>query len=318
MKQYSHAWLAFMAIKRLKDVTPSLSASNQPYAKSLVKWIMDYEDDIIQGAWYPDKVIKDMANSHVLKIKPSAQSTNQFKELPTTHIMYQLTMNSDLKEQSFDIDPEDNLPDRCEAVAHSIVDNLKMQKSENKGSPVAPTSNHVALLFFMLSHYIADAHMPLHCDSRSFSSGADVHAKIEEKWDDMIKKHYNIDKSQDRFYYDRYGFPLRNMDRDAAYQESYLKKVEDQLVRRPFRIGYGGENSNTWDFMSAVCQYSYLMSYSFFPQQYNHNNVNSDNWQTLGGDMTFERMSVTVLADAIDSISRVWFRLWRRYRKWVE
>lgn len=318
MKQYSHAWLAFMATKRLRDAIPSLSASNQPYARSLVQWIMHYEDDIIQGAWYPDKIIKDMGNSHVLKMSLSTQATNQFKVLPSTHLLYQHTMNSPLKQQSFDIDPNDNLPDRCESITHSVVDNLKMQKSEKKGSPVAPTSNHIAQLLFMLSHYIADAHMPLHCDSRSFSSGANVHAKIEKKWDDLIKRHFKIDSSHKRFLYDPQGFPLRRIDRDAEYQSSYLKQVEDNLASRGFLIGYGNGNSNTWDFMSAVCQYSYLMAYSFFPSQYDHHDVNTNNWQTLGGNMTFEIMSVAALSDAIDSISRVWFRIWRRYRRWAE
>lgn len=226
--------------------------------------------------------------------------------------------NSPLKGDSFDINPHDNLPDRCESIAHSIVDNLKMQKWEKKGSPVTPTSNNVALLFFMLSHYIADAHMPLHCDSRSFSSGTNVHARIEKKWDDVIRRHFRIDSSHKRFLYDSNGFPLRRMDRDAEYQGSYLKQVENNLAARPFRIGYGSGNGNTWDFMSAICQYSYLMAYTFIPSQHNHNTVTAGNWETLGGALAFDIMSVAVLSDTIDSISRVWFRIWRRYRKWAE
>ena len=30
------------------------------------------------------------------------------------------------------------------------------------------SARHVALTFFMLSHYICDCHMPLHCDLRDF------------------------------------------------------------------------------------------------------------------------------------------------------
>jgi hypothetical protein len=318
MKEFTHPWLSFMAIKRLKDSIPNMSASNQPFAQSLVKWIMHYEDDIIQGAWYPDKVIKDMGNSHVLKMNPSTQAANQFKSLPATHLMYQHTVNSALKAESFAVDPNDNLPDRCESIAHSIVDNLKMQKWEKKGSPVAPASNHVALLFFMLSHYIADAHMPLHCDTRRFSSGPNVHALIEKKWDDLIKRHYRIDSTHKRYHYDSYGYPLRRTDRDAEYQGSYLKRVEDNLATRPFRIGYGSGNGNTWDFMSAVCQHSYLMAFTFFPRPHDHNTITASNWETLGGAMTFDTMSVAVLSDTIDSIARVWFRVWRRYRKWAE
>ena len=68
MKKYSHAWLAFMAIKRLEIIA---SAENESVvkgineeiiknAKTLVKWFKDYRDFVIEGAWYPDDVFKDM------------------------------------------------------------------------------------------------------------------------------------------------------------------------------------------------------------------------------------------------------------------
>lgn len=318
MKKYSHAWLAFMAIKRIKDKETSVTSSNQPHLKSLARWLMHNEDDIIQGTWYPDAVIKDMASSHIYKMTPSATATNPYRDLPTTHLMYHYLRNSPLKGQSFDIDPDTNLPYRSEALAHSLVDNMKMLKTEDRGSAVAPTSNHIALIFFMLSHYIADAHMPLHCDSRRFSSGTNIHATIEKEWDDLIRKHYEIDNSHNRFLYDPHGYPLRRENMNAEYQTSYLKEVEDNLETRSFRIGYGGENSSTWDFIDAICQYSYLMAYTFFPTVYNHHNVTTANWKSLGGTMTFERMSIAVLTDAIESIAHVWFRIWRRYRRWAE
>lgn len=317
MKKYSHAWLAFMAVKRLKHVIPQLTDKNKKVADSLTELIMHHEDDIIQGSWYPDAVIKDMANSHVLKLTPSTQANNQFETLPSTHMVYKHMENSQLKNTSFDIEEDDNLPDRCESITHSIIDNAKMQKQEKKGSPVAPTNNHIALSFFMLSHYIADAHMPLHCDSRSFSEGANIHNEIEKKWDNLIKSHYEIDTKHKRFLYDPHGFPLRRMDKDTQYQGSYLKRIEDELDKRAFRIGYGTSRDKTWDFMSAICQYSYLLSYEFIPSNYNHQNVTKDNWDSIGS-ISFNDLSVAVLSDAIDSISRVWFRAWRRYMKWAK
>ena len=56
---------------------------------------------------------------------------------------------------------------------------------------------------------------------------------------------------------------------------------------------------------------------AFFPQQYNPDNVTLENWQSLG-TISFPDLSVAVLADAIDSIARVWFRVWRRYESWKE
>lgn len=315
MKKYTHAWLAFMAVKRLDGA--KLRGKNKKVAQHLVEWIMHNEDDIIQGSWYPDDVIKDMATSHVLKLTPSGRAKNKFKKLPKTHLVYNHMKNSQLKRKSFDIEQDDNLPDRCESITHSIIDNAKMQRREKKGSPVAPTNNHNALRFFMLSHYIADAHVPFHCDSRKFSERANIHAKMEKKWDVIIKSYYEIDTKHRRFLYDPYGFPLRKKNKEAKYERCYLKRIEDELSKRAFQIGYGTKRDNTWEFMSAICQYSYLLSYEFIPGRYNHENVPKGNWDSIGS-ISFDDLSVAVLSDAVDSISRVWFRAWRKYLKWAK
>ncbi len=53
------------------------------------------------------------------------------------------------------------------------------------------------------------------------------------------------------------------------------------------------------------------------PSQYDETSVTLANWQNLPGQgVSFEQFSVIVLADAIDTIARVWLRVWRRYMKW--
>ncbi|MFC1855644.1 hypothetical protein ACFL2A_03780 [Thermodesulfobacteriota bacterium] len=313
MKKFSHAWLAFMAIKRLEEAT--LSAADRKSADNLIKWFNDHKDDVIQGAWYPDAVIRDMANSHVLKHTPSDTAENKFKVLPKTYLNYQHCKASSLKGRSFAVDKHDNLPARCDALAHSIIDHLKMQECEEKGSPVSPTDNQIALLLFMLSHYIADAHVPFHCDSRRFSESANIHGRLESVWDDAIKKFYSVDKDNDRFFYDTKGYPMRKSGDGPAYNASILKATENALKTRKFMISWGRNNKNVWDFMSAVSQYSYLLSYAFIPAGKDHTNVTSANWKTLGA-ISLDDLSVAVLSDSIDSIARIWLRIWRRYLKW--
>jgi hypothetical protein len=314
MKQYTHAWLAFMAIKRLEEA--QLDGSNRIYADDLIRWFKNHKDGVIRGAWYPDSVIKDMASSHVLKFSPATNGHSaSFRKLPSTYLNYHYGQNSPIYNQPYEIDKDDNLPDRCDAIAHSVVDNLKIQNREDKGSPVSPTDNHIALLLFMLSHYIADAHMPLHCDARRFSGGSRIHSLMEDSWDDEIKKHYELDLPNERFFYDKAGYPLRNPVSESTYPNSFLKTVEDHLNQRDFLIGYGDGNNGTWDFMKAVCQYSFLLSYEFIPKGYDHTNVTRTNWDSLGS-ISFADLTVAVLSDAIDSIARIWFRVWRRYKKW--
>jgi hypothetical protein len=310
MKKYTHAWLAFMAVRRLEDA--ELSSTDRTYADGLIRWFKGHKDGVAQGAWYPDSVIMDMADSHVLKLAPSAEAENKFRRLPTTYLNYKHGKTSPVRKKSFTVDEHDNLPNRCESIAHSVVDHLKMQESEDKGSPVSPTDNQIALLLFMLSHYIADAHMPFHCDSRRFSEGMDLHGYMEGEWEGLIQRFYRIDEDNERFYYDPYGYPLKDPSREQEYQSSFLSTVEDMFRQRKFIISWGAKNKNLWDFMSAICQYSYLLSYCFIPQQYDHTR---GNWQSLGL-ISFEGLSVAVLCDAIDSIARAWLRVWRRYMKW--
>ena len=75
MKKYTHAWLAFMAIKRLQNA--DIPEVNREDAQSLVKWFHDYRDFVIEGSWYPDEVFKDMGTSHVIKYKPASGSAEQ-------------------------------------------------------------------------------------------------------------------------------------------------------------------------------------------------------------------------------------------------
>jgi hypothetical protein len=314
MKQYTHAWLAFMAIKRLEDA--DLSDANRTVADSLIRWFKNNKDGVIRGAWYPDSVIKDNANSHVLKFTPDAAGDNRFKDLPSTYLMLDYRVPSGLYQQPYTIDEHDNLPDRCESLAQAVIDNLKIQYREDKGSAVAATDNHIAQLLFMLSHYVADAHMPLHCDSRRFSSAADIHGHIEGGWEHAVEEHYPIDRANQRFLYDPDGYPLREANPAAAYAGSVLARVETELNGRPFRIGWGGDNTNVWDFMTAVCQHSYLMAYALIPQGNTPASVTPANLDTLNPAVPLPMWSVALLSDAIDSMARIWLRIWRRYLKW--
>lgn len=314
MDQFSHAWLAFMAIKRLEKAR-GLSEKNREHADSLIEWFKSHKDGVIRGAWYPDSVIGDKPNSHVLKFRPGGTNT-EFKQLPRTYRVYELVKDFPLRNRPFEVvDKNDNLPDRCESIAESVVDHLKIQEHEEKGSPVSPTDNQVALLLFMLSHYVADAHVPFHCDGRRFSEGKRIHAHMEDEWDKTMRHHYKINKQNDRFFYDPDGYPL--LINAQQYQSSFLKKVDDELCNRKLGVSFGNGNNNVWDFMNAVCQHSYLLSYRFIPEGYDHENVTRENWQDLSEpNLEFDDLSVAVFSDAIDSIARVWFRVWRRYEKW--
>jgi len=327
MKKFSHAWLACMAIKRLDDKKQDMNMTDQKHAQSLILWFMNHKDKVMQGAWFPDELIKDMADNHVLKFAPIDKAPKNTvsippekrEKLPPEYLIFKYGKESPVVGQAFNVvDPKDNLPDRCESLAEAVIDQLKVQDYEEKGSPVSPMDNQVALWLFMLSHYVADAHVPVHCDSRKFSEGENIHGKLEGVWDDEIKKYYRLNKQENRFLYDTSGYPAtyKDLNSDQNYQQSFLKSVADELNARKYSCAFGKDNNNVWDFMNAVCHNSYLISYRFFPPQYGPDNVTAKNWKGLAPDFSLNQLSTAVLADAIDSISRVWFRVWRRYEIW--
>ena len=339
MHQYTHAWLAFMAIKRLEKKALDENDPDRQYALNLIDWFQNNKDCVIQGAWYPDAVIKDNSTSHILKIDPydaadkaaidKRVKKNQvkvvpkegFKKLPGEYLCYRTWgQKSALRKQAFVVELKTNLPDRCEAFTETVIDHLKMQWSEQKGSPVLPISNQVACLLFMQSHYIADAHMPLHCDGRSFPDNNTFHYDLEEVWEKKVKtccKRDLTDKNNPRFVYDEDGYPAV---REKAFKDSFLDRVQEELKNRELkRISsfFTSSNTNVWDFMSAVCQNTYLVSYHFFaPEKLdNKDNPSFKKWKTRY-PKELEDLSFAVLADAADSIARVWLRCWRKVEDW--
>lgn len=310
MKKYTHAWLAFMAMKRLE--LAAIPQEHLANAQWLVKWFKDYRDFVISGSWYPDDVFKDMATSHIIKYRPDEKSNNvSFRKMPSTLRCYQLGLKSPLYQKPFTIEAG-NLADRCEAFAQSIVDSFKMLRTEDKGNPISPSNNHIATRFFILSHYIADCHMPLHCDARSFSMGANIHAFIESEWDKQVRASYELDKDNKRFFYDPQGYPLKKKMTDL------MTAVEQEIVERPFKYEWGSGCKNTWDYMSGVSQYSYLMSYRMIPAEYDNTNLSKDTFRELDCWKEFDNYSKDIFSDAVESIARVWLHVWARYRQWAK
>ena len=315
MKKYTLAWLAFMAIKRLSrtDLFTGKKFEELPLDKeaaSLVDWFMSYRDFVIQGAWYPNLVFDDQETSHVAKYIPAERvgKTSPFKSLPQGMAVDQFVKKSSTryKEKSFSL-VQGNLCDRCNAMYHTIYDNFKIQFREDKGNPISPSANHLGMRFFMMAHYIADGHMPMHCDERPLRRIRDC---IGSAWERDVRLSYKVDLANERFFYDRYGYPKKE-DKVSLL----LRKVEEKILNREFVLGWGGKNNNLYDYMKAVTHRSYLMSYELFPADFDDMGW-KDYKETTVYKKHFEEYSVMILSDAIDSIARAWLNAWVDFHNW--
>lgn len=355
MKKIAHAWLALMALERLKRPKNSkpfkesfLSGNFQNFfigdkfdsyfqaqAEKFVNFFDKHKDAFVQGAWFPDNVISDnLTGGHTFKlrkpvneneIKNSREITNYTpKHLCSLEVLE--IKESRLKEKLY-VEDVYSLPDRCEALSHAIRDMILIQKDEPKGSDIMFIDDQITLYFLMLSHYLADSHVPPHCDTRDFYGPSTIHPDMEEYWDMEIEKYYEFDKKREVFDYDIDGAPEpKEEEIKEDFKKSILYKVIEKLNSRKWVVSkkkggvldkeiIGKGNKKIYDYVKAICYVSYLISTNFIPE-----NVPAGEYKKIKilespeYKEKLDKLSVCVLADAIDSIALVWLLTWDKYK----
>jgi len=304
-----------------------------PYYKKqaarFVKFFDKHKDAFVQGAWFPDSVISDnLTGGHTFKLKmPETESETEraraIKNRVPSHLSSQsLIIEKSRLEEKVYVNSRSVLPDRCEALSHAIRDMTLIQKHEPKGSDVMFSDDQLTLYFLMLSHYLADAHVPPHCDARDFYTPPTIHPDMEKYWDNEIKKYYAFDKKRKVFDYDIDGTPELIEGKNDLFKGSLLYDVLKVLSEREWSPAdknvLGKNNKKIYDYTKAVCFISYLTSTEFIPEmdkkQYSKIKILKD----MEYRQKLREISVHVLADAIDSIALVWLLTWDKYNKLKE
>ena len=107
---------------------------------------------------------------------------------------------------------------------------------------------------------------------------------------------------------------MRKQPDNPAYGQTLTGTAESLLANRPFVLTYGGDNNNVWDFMSAVCQNSWLLSNHLIPAAAPTSITLK---QLMAADQALvDKVMAEVLADAVDSIAKVWFHVWEDFEEW--
>ncbi len=309
-----------MASKRLYEKRNTLSEKNKKTANRLLKFLRQNNDGIVQGAWFPDSIIHDNSTGHIWKLRaPEAgeEYRQQRHTLPSRSKMPDLVSSRPDNERV--VLEKGNLPDRCQALVFQIRDQLKIlydvaYDKKNAGSAIIATNNQIALGFFMLAHYVCDAHMPLHCDARGFDSR--IHDDIEKQWEDVITDNYDFltdpTQKEKRFKLDYRGFP--RLADDADISESFLEQIIDDVENRSFQISFGSDNGNVWDYMVDICYYSYLVSTKIIPKNLGSDDVTFTEYRN-NYEQKFLDIAPEILGDSIDALARIWFDVWRQYEE---
>ncbi|MEN8151657.1 MAG: hypothetical protein ABFS86_17710, partial [Planctomycetota bacterium] len=143
--------------------------------------------------WIPDDVLKDNDPYHIFKLF----TDDEFPNHGMTGRVVKTVNGMDYHRFG------GGLPYRVDHIAQDVVAMAKMRDYNDHF-----TKQQIAYQFLLLSHYVTDAHVPMHCDlrddppsdsrgsqpSRRRGSGkpagnymrSDAHAKLEELWDKAV------------------------------------------------------------------------------------------------------------------------------------
>ena len=197
MKHNTHIYLASKAIEFLYEGLGNLhyKESNRKAAsatistrrregKILQRMLMHYQDAISEATWAPDDILNDKSQYHTFKLFTE-------REFPNS--------SSYARETYYDIyhraSGGGGLPYKVDHLARVISDMEKLRKYNDRC-----TMKQIMYQYLMLSHYIADAHVPMHCDLRDDPPSANdtrkpknggyysdrLHGKIERLWEDAV------------------------------------------------------------------------------------------------------------------------------------
>jgi len=337
MNQRTHAWIAIRAIQLLKDEgsVPDLVSLLEPHAK-----------EAAIGAWIPDKRDAKLGSgatqNHVFKIGPYTGPDALKSRFVLTRSKMMKFLGTERKTAEFintyGVDLDDNwwkapykatpppgkhLANRAMALDITTIDLLilgdpDVQKLLRKRVDflkyVAPgdksREEQVALFFFMLSHFIADALMPCHCDERDLSDyGKGLHEKLEEHWGDIVGDY----------------FEEENLVDDGVKSSEVIKKAAG--VGKEIGLTFGKEiptvrDMDIWETIVLLCRASFSVASIIAPYnvyKYKPDDKEKASFKDLftidmkSKDM-LNALDICILHDAVMNVAVVWKDIWRKFK----
>jgi len=365
VKQRAHAWVALRAL-RLVDET------KDPTLRLLVELLSYYLSDVWDGAWVPDTLIGDMNYGHIFKMDSEDRfidgiSSKQYRKVPFedlekatcgTRLCLEdyLKGFSELEKPYWVIDESGHLPDRVIALSHSIIDMLKLgdfpisfylknkdateyravelSKQKIKDLSMSPnfSARQIALTFFIISHYICDAHMPLHCDLRDYKVKT-IDGKPERRLPDAL--HAGIEAAWEDSFPDKKVLTIHDYSPESiaevtsSFPKNSLIEVDNPGSSYAFSKNIASDVPNEWDEMVNICRISYAVSRKWVPQSFKEIESavgtskckdKAPDWRykdvmKIISEEDFKEVTNRVFHDAVESVARIWCKAWTIFVK---
>jgi hypothetical protein len=325
MKKYTHAWLALKAVEWLRNRAGRFNSERRERLERFLEFISKNPTTFVKGAWFPDTVIRDnIHGGHTWKYYLDSSNGRVEKRRPPSHNNCLELVQNELNRKISLVSRTSDLPDRCEALGQTIRDSILITNKNERGDVVLFNDSQVGLFFLMLSHYVSDAHVPVHCDKRDFYEPSRIHDDLETHWEKEITKYFKISGIREEFDLDEGGNLQRAAER-SGYDQSILHSCEEILRQREWEnmstvdnhwsALLGSTNNNFWDYLVSVCLVSFHMSMLMFPL----NPPTGVDYETVRIMETVpfrervDEYSPQILADAVNSVSLLWLAAWERW-----
>jgi len=311
MKHNTHIYLAAKAIQLTQQSVDNTVDEKGKYlirgkktkeriaAKQRQRILQYYQDLIEEASWTPDDVLKDNNPFHIFKLFTTEefpghklQNKPKFKKEGVTYYKF-----------------SGGLPYRIDHIAQEIITMEKLRKYNDQYD-----LKQIMYKYLLMSHYIADAHVPMHCDlrddppkqssandpSRSTGSGkprgkymkGTAHGDLETIWDNAVtpvaikeeiiqrnRINQNVEKTE---YSERVTFGLKDARKGKDIQVKLIKK------------------NRLMDFMVDVCIESKKRGQKLFP-------VNNPRKRD---DSILPQITHEIFSNCIGNLIAVWRYIW--------
>lgn len=356
MKRTAHGWIALRAYKLIDDISVKGRIGNISHIDKLVELLSYYLSSAWDGAWIPDSLICDMKYGHIFKQTndpkilgskaKDKRSTVPYKELKSMlkgkRLCLEYLKNEEVLNSPF-WSKEGHLPNRVIALTHSISDMLKLgdfplafylreqRKRAYEGDlsatgvkslSLSPTfsARQIAITLFMVSHYIADAHMPLHCDYRDYTRPKKVrpipprlHPSIEEEWEKSFPKERIIEIG--KYSKSSVDDIVLNLPKNSIIR---IDKEEKYKLSASIN-GLKKSDNDVWKEMVNICRVSYALSQNWINKENTENKkLGYDDVRELikrKGKEDFADITNRIFHDSVESVARIWLLVWGKFIK---
>jgi hypothetical protein len=306
MKHNTHIYIAVKAIEFMSksienlrmltgDTAPSKTRTRiQALAVDLQRLLRYHQSSIMEASWTPDDVLNDKSLYHVYKLYTAPEFADAESFAAETQVRN--------GRKYYRIRGGGGLPYKVDHLARAIADLAKLRVYNDHFS-----LRQIMYLYCMISHYVVDAHVPMHCDLRDDPPSANdttkprqleryfpasLHGAIEDLWDKACTP---IAIEQGIVLPDTYRPEVPDQALSAAVR-FVLTDGKDLEMIRPCVIGDRG----MMDFMIDLCVTTKERSLRLFPIQ------NPARWDPA----TFPAISREIFSAAIGNLISIWLWMW--------